>query len=582
MERQAERRPKGSLPHSFSDLDPVDILPSAPSQTSGSGQLFGRGDLLRWIYLGRLTLVTGILVGALLKWLDLRAEDTLMVTVMFLAALVITAGSFWYTHVRQHEPGENFLYGQVILDVLLVTSIIHVTGGPQSNFAPVYILVVSSGALLLPLPGGVLIGALASMVYFADLVWGYQSVFGLGVALQLGLFTVVALITGFVGDRLRRAGLALGAVESELRQLRLDTGDILANLSTGVLTVDGDGRLAYANPAASTLLGLSVSEWMGRPVVEEVNRLAPGMGDVLERSIRERSAVDRSRAMVSRGGRDRHLGITTAVLERGEDEAPSATALFQDVTDMERLEALHRRAERLEAVAELSASLAHEIKNPLASIRSAVEQITRPSLSADDRKTLERLVLGESDRLSRLLSAFLDYSGLKLLSRVEVDLSTVVRDCVTLVRQHPEAEDVDIECAGLEQPVRVVGDEDLLHRAAFNLILNAVQFSGSGGRVGVAVEDLSAHPNPRGTRIPRPVCLRIRDSGPGIDPDVLARIFDPFFTTREGGSGLGLAVVYRAVEAHEGAVFVDRAPGGGAEFVIYLPGAEGLADGDRP
>jgi two-component system sensor histidine kinase PilS (NtrC family) len=182
--------------------------------------------------------------------------------------------------------------------------------------------------------------------------------------------------------------------------------------------------------------------------------------------------------------------------------------------------------------------------------------------------------------LSRLLSEFLDYSGLKLLSRDLVDLSAVVRDCVAVVRQHPEAEEVAVECQGLEGKIVVRGDADLLHRAAFNLILNAVQFAGPRGRVTVTVEDLAQRPNPRGTRIPRPVSLKVRDTGPGVDPDTLERIFDPFFTTREGGSGLGLAVVHRAVEAHGGAVFVDRAPGGGAEFVIYLPGSEAGNEGE--
>ncbi len=557
----------------------VDTSPSP--KPLGTGQLFGRGDLLRWLYLGRLTLVTGILVGALRKWLDLQAEDTFLVTVMFLVALVFTAVSFWYTHVRAHPANENFLYGQVILDVLLVTGIVHVTGGPDSNFAPVYILVISSGALLLPLPGGVLLGALASMVYFADLVWGFGGTLHLDVALQLGLFTVVALITGLLGDRLRHAGLALGAVESELRQLRLDTGDILASLGTGVLTVDGEGRLAYANPAAATLLGLPIPQWLGQRVVEEVDRIAPGMGTVLERSIQDRQSVGRFRTVVTKDGQERAIGMSTTVLDREEGAPPSATAIFQDLTDVERWEALHRRAERLEAVAELSASLAHEIKNPLASIRSAVEQLARSSLSGEDRGTLEHLVLNESDRLSRLLSEFLDYSGLKILSREEIDLSKVVRDCVSLVRQHPEAEDVEVVCEGFDRPTAVQGDRDLLHRAAFNLILNAVQFAGPHGRVEVSLADLSENPNPRGTRIPRPVSLTVRDDGPGVEPDTVERIFDPFFTTREGGSGLGLAVVHRAVEAHGGAIFVDRAPDGGAEFVIYLPGPNGSAEGEE-
>lgn len=548
-----------------------------PAPAEGSGHLFSRADVLRWLYLGRLTLVTGILVGALLRE-DLDAPLRVS-TVMFLVALAVTSVSFWYTHLMERDPGENFLYAQVVLDVLLVTGIVHITGGPESNFAPLYILVISSGALLLPLSGGVLIGALASMVYFADLVWGYQGQFRLEVALQIGLFAVVALITGVLGDRLRRAGTALGAVESELRQLRLDTGDILANLATGVLTVDGEGRLAYANPAAAELLGLPLESLMGRPALEELERAAPGMGRVLERSVSGGEPVDRFRTQVS-GDRGElvRLGVSTAVLERSGETRPSATAIFQDITDLERLEALNRRTERLEAVAELSASLAHEIKNPLASIRSAVEQLTKSPLVEADRSVLERLVLTESDRLSRLLSEFLDYSGLRLGAREEVDLRAVVRDCVALIRQHPEARGVDISCAGHDEPVLVAGDQDLLHRAMLNLLLNAVHF---GDSVELELKDLAGKPYPRGTEIRHAARLVVADDGPGIAPEVMERLFDPFFTTREGGSGLGLAVVHRAVEAHSGAIFAERAPTGGAKFVIFLPVVGGSQGGEK-
>ncbi len=547
-----------------------------------TGQLFSRRDLLRWIYLGRLTLVTGILAGALWKWNDAGQQNTRLAVIMFLVALAVTTVSFWYTHILERRPSENFLYTQVILDVLLVTGIVHITNGPDSSFAPLYILVISAGALLLPLPGGVLIGGLASMVYFGDLVWGYEEAFRIDVGLQIGLFTVVALLTGLVGDRLRRSGMALGAVESELRQLRLDTGDILAALGTGVITVDGEGRLAYANPAAQTLLGMDMSEWLGRGVVEEIDRRAPGLGWALREALYERRSTSRFRALLKRGEKDVRLGVSTAVLERGEAAAPSATAIFQDITDLELIDALNRRAERLEAVAALSASLAHEIKNPLASIRSAVEQLTRSSLDEPDRRTLQRLVLTESDRLSRLLSEFLDYSGLRIGSRKKVDLGKLVADCIAVVRQHPDSDGVDVRCEGMDRPARVDGDSDLLHRAVFNLVLNGVQYAGPGGHVTVSVADVEDQPNPRGTGIRHPVSLRVRDSGPGVDPEVQERIFDPFFTTRPGGSGLGLAVVYRAVEAHEGAIFVDRSAEGGAEFVIYLPAAEGSDGGELP
>lgn len=533
----------------------------------------GRRDLLRWLYLGRLTLVTGIMAGAIYWWLNIRPESTLIATVVFLVAVVVTTASFWYTHVLGREPGENFMYAQVILDVALVTAIVHVTQGPESDFAPVYILVISAGALLLPLPGGLLIGGLASIAYLADLAWGFQSTFTWEVALQIGLFTFVALVTGLLGDRLRHTGLALGEVASELHRLRLDTGDILANLATGVLTVDGGGRLAYANSAAARLLGLDRGELLGQPVLEELEALAPGLGGVLKDAIHEGRSVERFRTTVSGPPRVR-LGVSTTVLERSAGHPNSATAIFQDITDLERIDELNLRTERLEAVAALSASLAHEIKNPLASIRSSVEQLGGRRLASQDREDLERLVLTESDRLSRLLSEFLDFSVLRLGLAEEIDVAALVADCVAFVKQHPDLQDVTVEIEPNEGdgPVRVIGDADLLNQALFNLLLNGAQSAGPGGRVVISIADQWDYDRPHGTDIEHPVRLTIRDNGAGVDPEQASRIFDPFFTTKKSGSGLGLAVVHRAVEAHHGATFLERAPEGGAQFVIFLPG----------
>jgi two-component system sensor histidine kinase PilS (NtrC family) len=558
--------------------NPLNVSPAG-----GGGYFLNRKDVLRWLYLGRVTLVSGILAGALLAWLDARPQDTLVATVIFLVALAFTGASFWHTHMRHREPSVAFLYAQIVLDVLLVTGIVHVTGGPDSNFAPVYILVISAGALLLPLPGGVLIGVLASVVYFADLSWAYAGALSLGVVLQIGLFTLIAVVTGLVGDRVRRAGVALGAVESELQQLRTDTGDILATMSTGILTVNPDGRLAYANPAAEALLGLDVDQWLGRPVMEELNDRAPGLGEVLRLGLEEGKRADRYRATSSRNGEHMLLGVSTAVLERGDGTPPSATAIFQDITDLELLDLVHRRAERLEAVAALSASLAHEIKNPLASIRSAVEQLTRPTpLEERDREILKRLILTESDRLSRLLSEFLEYSGLRMGEARRIDLSELTHHCVALLRQHPDAEGVEVVVEGTDAPVPMVGDPDLLHRALFNLMLNGAQFAGGGGIVAVSIADLSGEDNPRGTGMKGAVSVTVSDSGPGVDRDVAQRLFDPFFTTRPGGSGLGLAMVHRAVEVHQGAIFVEEAPQGGAQFAIILPASNGSDGGLDP
>lgn len=548
----------------------VETVSATSPQTSDAQPL--RGDLFRWLYLGRLTLVAGILSGALLVWFDARPVDTLVSTIMFIVALAVTGASFWYTHVLKREPGEAFRYGQIVLDIMLVTGVVQVTGGPESSFAPLYILVISAGALLLPLPGGVLIGILASLVYFADLAWGHQGAFTMEVALRIGLFALVALITGLLGDRLRRAGQALGAVSSELQRLRLDTSDILANLSTGVVTVDGQRRLAYANPAAEALLALDLADFVGEPILEMLQETAPGMGDVLDRTLDDRRARTRSRVSVERGNELLRLDVSTTLLKRGGGQSPSVTAIFEDITDLERIDELNVRTGRLEAVATLSASLAHEIKNPLASIRSAVEQLGSDRLNADDRALLRRLVLTESDRLSRLLTEFLDYSGVKLGAQQRVELRRVVLDCVAVARQHPDLEGIDLRLEVDDDPVPVQGDADLLHRALLNMVLNAAQHAGPEGTVIVSLEDERFRKTPRGVNVSNPVRLSVRDSGPGIPPEMESRIFDPFFSTRKGGTGLGLALVHRAVEAHAGVVFVERAIEGGAQFVIFLPG----------
>jgi two-component system sensor histidine kinase PilS (NtrC family) len=545
------------------------------SAPSSPGTLLVPRDFLRWLYLGRVVLLAGLLLGAVLVWRGTGLEEGLVANVTILVGGLLTGWSFWVTHLREREPGTGFLYLQVLLDVLIVTATVHVTGGATSDFAPLYILVISEAALLLPLSGGVLMGVLASAMFTGDIVLlKGQSVTG-PLALQLLLFAGVAVATGILGDRLRRAGIQLGAVESELRQLRLDTSEILDTLTTGILTVDGEGRLAYLNAAGARLLGVRGEAPPGTPVEEVLSGPARSMGRILLQSVRDRVPVVRFKTSVERDGEPVVLGVSTTVMDRNGDDAASGTAIFQDITHSERMGVLDRRHQRLEAVAELSASLAHEIKNPLASIRSSVEQLAGEDLDPDDRYVLQRLVLTESDRLSRLLSEFLEFSGLEKGETHRVDLTGVVQDAVRLARAHPDAPtEARVDVATPEDPLFIPGDSDLLHRAVYNLVLNGLQFAGPAGSVQVSLEDRRHGAGPDPVDRERPVRLTIRDSGPGIPEDTAGKVFDPFYTTRSGGSGLGLAVVHRAVEAHRGLIMAGNAPEGGAEFVLVLPADE--------
>ena len=280
----------------------------------------------------------------------------------------------------------------------------------------------------------------------------------------------------------------------------------------------------------------------------------------------------RVEATVRRDDRSFPVGLTTTTIAGSGGLPPRVTAIFTDISDSKRLEELHLRAERLEAVAELSASLAHEIKNPLASIRSSVEQLSRSTRTNPDEKFLANLIVRESDRLSRLLSEFLDFSRVRVTEYRAVDLRLVAGAAVRLVRQHPDCPaDVKIDFAGGPTPME--GDEDLLHRVVSNLVLNAVQATGPGARVVVFTGRPAPEEVPAGLTVENPVALRVTDNGPGIPDAVRERLFEPFVTGRPGGTGLGLAIVQRAVDAHRGMVLVDSTPGHGTTFTVYFPAA---------
>jgi two-component system sensor histidine kinase PilS (NtrC family) len=545
-----------------------------------SGRLPEPRRVLSWVYLGRLCLAGAIFVAALLVWRHADANVTLAASLILVLAAGVTAASYGYTHLRRREPGRNFLYAQVLFDVGMVAVVVHLTGGPESEFAPLFVLVIVAAAILLPLVGGILVGLLVSVLFFADILWTTRHV-DAGVVLQIVLFAVVALATGYLGDRLRQTGEELGEVETELRLLRLDTDDVLASIATGLITVDGAGRLAFINPAAADLLRVRTSDWLGRPFLAKLDAVAPGLGRVIGQSMDTRTPVRRFETDETEAGMV--FGVSTTLIQRDEGGPPSVTAIFQDITERKRMDLLHRRAERLEAVAELSASLAHEIKNPLASIRSATEQLTGGAIDAEDRAVLGGLVVRESDRLSRLLTEFIDFARVKLRSPKRVEVSRLVLHAADVVRAHPQAAAVDVEL--VTEPgagdAAVHGDEDLLHRAVLNLVLNAVQWAGHAGRVEVRVDVLDTDLLVPSLGAARAVRIRVSDTGPGVPEEDVDHVFDPFFTLRPGGTGLGLALVQRAADAHGGAVFVDqsRGDGWGATFALYLPT---LADGDDP
>jgi len=528
--------------------------------------------LLRSVYIGRVCVAAAIYVSAALKFAVAAPLDLLLTSLVLVTTVVVTSASYWYTHFLRRPPGRTFLYGQALFDVALITTVVHVTGGPQSDLTPLYVPLIAVTAVLMPPASTALITILVGLVYFADVFFGHRTLMTAQIALQLLVFVAVAGVTAYFSSRVSVMGAEREALAGELRQARLEAADVLRNIPTGVVTVDQAGHLLYCNPAAELILGFKERQWRGRPIMPEFAKIAPEFWAAITATARRGVRAMRVEASVRRPDRTFPIGVTTTTLEVEPAGEPRVTAIFTDISDSKRLEELHLRAERLEAVAELSASLAHEIKNPLASIRSSVEQLGRAKRANPDEKFLTSLVVRESDRLSRLLSEFLDFSRVRATECRPLDLQAVATAAIRLVREHPDcpAEAV-IDLAGGATPME--GDEDLLHRVVSNLVLNAVQASGKGARVVVRTGRPAAHELPGGAGIENPVFLTVTDNGPGIPEGLRARLFEPFVTGRVGGTGLGLAIVQRAVEAHRGLVLVDSPPGRGTTFTVFLPTA---------
>jgi PAS domain S-box-containing protein len=549
---------------------------SDPASTPAFQAILDPRRLVRWVYIGRLCLASAIFIAALFAWTDVDASKTLIASLTFALSTVVTVVSVGYAEVYRKPLTPTFFYLQAVFDILLVTAVVHVTNGPNSPFPALYILVIATASLLVPAGGGLLIAALGIVLYFADVVVFLRpSTVEAGVWVQLGVIAVVALGIRYLSVRLRESGEGKDLLVSALEQTRLHAEDILHNIRSGVVTVDVPGRLVYANPMAENLLGIELIDHIGEPILAVIAAVAPELADAVRRAAESKSRTTRGEGVVSTVAKRFPVGVTTTWMEHGDSgTGRTATAIFQDISDQKRMEVLRLRAERLEGIAELSASLAHEIKNPLASIRSAVEQISRMPAVSNDQKTLSALVMRESDRLSRLLSEFLDFARVRVTRTAPLDLVDVARGVASLASSHPDRESsVRVRCVTPPNgmAVQLEGDEDLLHRAMFNLALNAVQAAPAESEVRIEVARGTFEPLPIGVSFHGDaVSVRVTDSGPGISPEIRDRMFDPFFTTKANGSGLGLAVVHRAIEAHRGLVFVDSSATG-TRFTVILP-----------
>ncbi len=558
-------------------------------------------QVLYWIYAARLVISLAVF-GSAIFWGDLLERDfpgslspefPLIAVTGLAAAAFLTPIAYRYSHRKGREIGLGFLYSQAALDVLLVNGVVHITGGSGSPFVSLFIALAAGYALVLPLSSAVLTALSAGVLYlFLNLTLD-PATNAVTLSLQVAVIMLVAVAASLVGARFRQVRSELRSVEGELHRLRLDTADVLRHIPSGVITLDGSGNLVYMNIAAAELCGLDDMGLLGIDLLPELQRRAPEVAAAVRETMETGRRLQNREAEVfadpegvdgGSGSEPIPVAVSTTMLQ-DLGAGPSHVVLLQDQRAVRQLENLRLRTGKLEAVAELSASLAHELKNPLASVRSAVEQLSARAAEDEDEQILGRLIVREADRLSRILGEFSDFARVGVAERRPVNVERLMREVIETARRNPAAEGrATITSEILDDMSGLWGDPELLHRTLLNLVLNAVQVGDQDGDVSVHVVADALRPElvPSEVSLGHPVRIRVVDDGPGIHAEDLPRIFDPFYTRRAGGSGLGLSIAHRAVQAHGGALIASSDPGRGATFAMVLPRRTGKGRSEVP
>ncbi len=538
--------------------------PPEPSPSTGA---------LRWLIGLRLVVISGLFLGVLI----IQVNTQLILQLRYFYGLILLSYGLSLGYLILHLqrlPTRAQAVVQLLGDLVVVTGFVYFTGGLYSPFSFLYLTVIVVAAVLLR-GGGLIFAGLSAITYGAlvdlmvfDLIPIPATLAGIRTTLSSSRvlnqimihvvgFVLVALLVSYLTESLRTTRSRLVVESERVRQYAALTDHVVRSVGAGILATDLEMRVLHVNPAGARILDISDPERVtGQPLPEVMPLDGHSWGLVCAR-VRDRSTV-RFEATHSRTGL--HLGMTAGPLADETDAVVGFIVNFQDLSEVEIQLEQQRMRERMAAVGEMASRMAHEIKNPLASISGSAQVLATVGGLDDTSRRLLDIVVDESRRLSTTLDGFLDYTRPQRTSMGLCDLGRMLSDCVDLLRRSAEVGDRHTIRLDAPEELVIQGQEALLRQLFWNLSRNAIQAMPDGGRLSISA-----------ARRDDQVTLEWRDTGVGMTDEVRLRAFEPFVTTRPDGTGLGLAVVYAAVQEHGGSVDVDSAPGAGTRVVVELP-----------
>jgi two-component system sensor histidine kinase PilS (NtrC family) len=503
------------------------------------------------------------------------------------AAAFLATVLYALVHGRVRRLG-RFAAVQLGTDLAIVTALVAFSGASASIFTFLYVPITVYAAILFGRPGAYGTATLASLAYAAVGVAAANGWLGAAIAplpapvqlarwgVHAGALLLVALLSSALSSERDLTGRALDERTRDLHSLRRLYERTVESLTSGLLTTDLQRRITSFNPEAERITGAQARQVLGHPL----EGVMPGFERVLEAQERPEGGerVRSRRRFRGRGGEELHLGLASSILREADGSPCGYVVIFQDVTEVVEMERELRRNERLAAAGHLAASLAHEIRNPLAAISGSIQVLQREAAPSDSEGATERLmsiVLRETNRLDALINDFLQYARPAPPRRERVVLNGLVEEVIKIfepVRPAGVTLSTDVP-AGLA----IHADSSQLKQLLWNLFRNAVDAMPQGGELGVSATQIQAQAPYGASRREMMegsafVEVVVSDSGVGIADDHLDRIFDPFFTTKPDGTGLGLATVHRIVEGNGGRLSVESSPGCGTRFRMRFAG----------
>jgi len=501
---------------------------------------------------------------------------------------------FYAVFLKKVKDLRQFIFIQIVIDHLFITGLIYFTGGKESFFPITYIFSIIGSSFIFYKRGALFSASLSTFLYGLILVFQlYHWINPLGrplfydpsqifysLILYMATFYIVAFLSSIISEELKKKKGELIQKQVDYNQLETFNRNIIQSLDSGLMTINLSGKINFLNRTAEKILNQNNDQLKDTSIYDLFPKIDEAIDEVKKKTLDPSPDYQRYQTLLTNeGGKNIYLGFSISPLTDPEGSLIGHTLIFQDITKFKEMEEQMKRLDKMGAIGLLAAGMAHEIRNPLASLSGSIQMLKSDLRLKRHQQKLMAIILRESERLNALITDFLLFATPPQSTKKSYEIQKVIEETIDLLIHSPSFhEGIRIHRPASQKNIQAMIDVDQMKQVFWNLLINAVQAMSNGGEIRIELEQQN------GTfgemRFPLPFTQRrvkewlkisISDSGSGISSQEKENIFEPFFTTKETGTGLGLSIVHKIIENHNGVIKVDSEVGKGSTFTIFLP-----------